>query len=71
MKKLGISRKDIQECLIDGSLEIKQFVKGEIRYGKVLNLRRNIIVVIYVITKDCEERVVTTYFLKKRRGVFL
>ncbi len=29
-----ITEKDVKECLEHGELEIKQLVKGEMRYGK-------------------------------------
>lgn len=37
MEDDGISEEEVQWCLEHGELEIKELVKGEVRYGKNYN----------------------------------
>ncbi|MDI6826324.1 MAG: DUF4258 domain-containing protein [Candidatus Aenigmarchaeota archaeon] len=66
MKKKGITEEEIKTCLIDGKLTIQQMVKGEIRYGKIVELKDKKLVVIYTIDKNGEDRIITCYPIKKR-----
>ncbi|MBI2581321.1 DUF4258 domain-containing protein [Candidatus Woesearchaeota archaeon] len=66
MLKDGISREEAEACLEHGELVIKQVVKGELRYGKQLQLKGKEIVVIYTLRKE-ETRVVTCYTVRRKR----
>ncbi len=57
---------EVYSCLENGSLEIKQFVDGELRYGKKLELKYKIIMVIYIHNEETT-RVVTCYTIRKKR----
>jgi len=62
----GISEEEIKECLEHGELEIKQLVNGEIRYGKKLEVKDKIIMVIYTHRKEIQ-RVITCYTIKRKK----
>jgi uncharacterized DUF497 family protein len=69
MKKKGITEEEIKTCLVDGKLTIQQIVKGETRYGKIVELKDKKLVVIYTIEKNGEDRIITCYPIKKKRFV--
>ena len=66
MLKDGISKEEAEACLEHGELVIKQVVKGELRYGKQLELKDKKIVVIYTLRKE-ETRVVTCYTVRRKK----
>ncbi len=66
MLKDGISKEEAEACLEHGELVIKQVVKGELRYGKQLQLENKEIVVIYTLRKE-ETRVVTCYTVRRKK----
>lgn len=47
MENAGITEDEVRDCLEHGTLEIKQVVEGETRYGKKLELKEKTIMVIY------------------------
>ena len=66
MRSSGITEDEVKACLEYGTLEIKQFVKGELRYGKKLELKDKKIMVIY--TKiEGKIRVITTYHIRRKK----
>lgn len=66
MKDSGITEEEVKTCIINGELEIKQIVKGEVRYGKRMDYKDKTIIVIYLHKKD-EEYVITTYPVRRKR----
>ena len=66
MLKAGISDDEIRQCLEHGELEIKQFVKGEMRYGKKIDFKDKTIMVIYTHRRN-EERVITAYIIRRKK----
>lgn len=66
MEHSDISEEEVRQCLSYGELVIKQVVKGELRYGKELDLKERKIVVIYIMEGE-EERVITTYPIRRKR----
>ena len=66
MEQSGISEEEVQQCLKHGELEIRQVIKGEIRYGKKLIFKDKTIMVIYTLSKD-EERVITVYIIRRKK----
>jgi len=60
-----ITEDEVRQCMEHGELEIKQSVKGEIRYGKKLELKDKTIMVIYTIKND-KERIVTCYIIRRK-----
>ena len=66
MESGNISKDEVKACLENGSLEIKQFIKGEIRYGKKLEFKDKIIMVIYTQIND-KIRVITTYLIRRKK----
>ncbi|MBI2143853.1 hypothetical protein HYU17_01720 [Candidatus Woesearchaeota archaeon] len=66
MLKDGISKEEVESCLEHGELVIKQVVKGELRYGKQLQLKDNEIAVIYTLRKE-ETRVATCYTIRRKK----
>ncbi|MBI5392388.1 DUF4258 domain-containing protein [Candidatus Woesearchaeota archaeon] len=57
---------EVYSCLENGSLEIKQFVDGELRYGKKLEFKDKIIMVIYTYRQETI-KVVTCYTIRRKR----
>jgi len=66
MESSNISEDEVKACLEHGSLEIKQFVRGELRYGKKLEFKDKTIIVIYTKIKD-KIRVITTYPIRRKK----
>jgi len=66
MDYYDITENEVLACLRHGKLIIKQVVKGEIRYGKDLELKDKKIIVIYTLRKGVE-RVITTYPIKRKK----
>ena len=66
MERSGISEEEVQLCLKQGELEIREVVKGETRYGKKLILKDKTIIVIYTFRKG-EERVITAYIVRRKK----
>lgn len=66
MEHSGITEHEIKACLKHGCLEIKQIVKGEMRYGNKLELKDKTIIVIYAHDKD-QTRVITCYPIKRKK----
>lgn len=66
MEDDGITDDEVKVCLKHGSLEIKQVVQGEMRYGKRLELKDKIIVVIYTYRNETT-RVVTCYTIRRKK----
>jgi len=66
MQQAGITEDEVNQCLEYGGLEIRQFVKGEIRYGKKIELKTKTIMVIYTI-RNKEERVITAYTIRRKK----
>lgn len=66
MNKLGISKENIEKCFKDGKLAIKQMVKGEMRYGKIIDLKDRKLVIIYTYEKSGETRIITTYYMRRK-----
>ena len=66
MESSSITEDDIKACLKHGSLEIKQFIKGELRYGKKLEFKDKTIVVIYTKLKD-KIRSITVYPIRRKK----
>ncbi len=61
-----ITEEEVKQCLVYGELEIMQFVGEELRYGKKLDLKNKIILVIYTLKEDVE-RVITAYVIRRKR----
>ena len=66
MENSDITEDEIKSCLEHGELEIKQFVGGELRYGKKLELKDKTIMVIYTFIKT-KIRVITVYPIKRKK----
>ena len=66
MERSGISEEEVQLCLKQGELEIREVVKGETRYGKKLILKDKTIMVIYTLRKE-EERIITAYIVRRKK----
>jgi len=66
MESSDISEDEVKTCLEHGSLEIKQFIKGELRYGKKLEFKDKIIMVIYTKRGD-KNRVITVYPIRRKK----
>ncbi len=62
----GITEEELTSCLEHGQLEIKQFVSGELRYGKKVELKNKTIMVIYTQKKEVI-RVITCYTIQRKR----
>ncbi len=62
----GISEDEVRQCLEFGSLEMEQPVRGEMRYGRQLDLKHNSIVVIYTLVGE-EQRVITAYSMVNKK----
>ena len=67
MKKSGINKEEIEQCIGEGKLITKQIVKGKMRYGKRLDLKDRKIVVIYAIDKRGNEKVITCYPIRRKK----
>ena len=61
----GITEEEVRSCVGHGNLEIRQVVRGEVRYGKKLELKDKTVVAIYTLRHN-EERVVTAYLIRRR-----
>ena len=66
MEDDGISEEEVEACLKHGELEIKQIVNGEMRYGKQIELKDKIIMVIYTI-KGNIDRIITAYIIRRKK----
>ena len=62
----GITEDEVRNCLEHGELEIKQFVKDEIRYGQKLELKEKTILVIYTLRGKIQ-RVITCYIIRRKK----
>ena len=62
----GISEEEVRQCLEFGTIEIEQPVRGEMRYGKQIDLKHKAIMVIYTLSGE-EPRVITVCRLSIRR----
>jgi len=62
----NITEDEIKACLEHGTLEIKQFVKNELSYGKKLQFKDKTIIVIYTNVKD-KIRVITAYPIRRKK----
>ena len=67
MQDDGINEEEVRHCLKHGELEIKQLVKGEIRYGKRLDLKHISFMVIYTLRNN-KERVITVYSIRRKKS---
>ena len=61
-----IAEEDIRACLEHGELEIKQLIKGELRWGRKLSLKEKTIMVIYT-EKESIKRVITCYTIRRKK----
>ena len=61
-----ITEEEVHWCLEHGELEIKEQVKGEVRYGKKLQLKDKIIMVIYTFRGEAT-RVITCYTIRRKK----
>jgi hypothetical protein len=61
-----ISEEEVEACLKYGELEIKQRVNGELRYGKQIELKNKIIMVIYTIRGNID-RIITAYIIRRKK----
>ena len=61
MESSDISENEVKVCL-----EIKQFVKGELRYGKKFEFKDKTIMVIYV-KRENKDRIVTVYPIRRKK----
>ncbi len=68
MEASGITEEEVKACLDHGMLEIKQVVHGEMRYGKKLERKDKVIMVIYTVQGE-EERVITCYPIQRKRWI--
>ena len=66
MEQSGINEAEVIQCLEYGKLEIRQVIKGEVRYGKKLELKSKTIMVIYTFHRN-EERIITTYIIRRKK----
>lgn len=66
MEQSRISEEEVHQCLKHGELEIREIVKGEIRYGKKLILKDKTIIVIYTLRKE-EQRIITAYIVRRKK----
>ncbi len=66
MEDDDLTEDEIKQCLEHGELEIKQLVKGEMRYGKKLELKNKTIMVVFTHRNDIQ-RVITCYLIKRKR----
>lgn len=66
MLKKGITETEVKECIEHGCMEIELPVRGEMRYGKKLDLKNRSIVVIYTLSGN-EPRVITVYQIVNRK----
>lgn len=60
MEASGITEEEVNACLENGELEIKQVVDGETRYGNKITLKDKTIIVIYTYRGE-EKRIITAY----------
>lgn len=67
MEASDITEDEVKACLEHGSLEIKQFVKGELRYGKRIEFKDKTIIVIYTKLNEVKIRVITTYPIRRKK----
>ena len=66
MQDDNISEGEVEACLKHGELEIKQIINGEMRYGKQVELKNKVIMVIYTI-KDGIDRIITAYIIRRKK----
>ncbi len=66
MQKADITDNEAKQCLEHGELEIKEIVKGEVRYGKKSELKNKTIIVIYTLRGN-EERMITAYVVRRKK----
>ncbi len=60
MSNSGITEEEVEACLEHGELTLEQAVKGEMRYGKKIQLKDKKIIVIYN-HRNNRIRVITAY----------
>ena len=61
-----ITEDEIKAGLEHGELEIKQLVKGEMRYGNKLDTKEKTIMVIYTY-KNGNKRIITCYTIRRKK----
>ena len=66
MESSNITEDEVKACLEYGILEIKQFVKSELRYGKKIQFKNKTIIVIYTKTQD-KIRIITAYLIMRKK----
>jgi len=66
MLRSCIGEAEVRACLEHGEIVIKKIVKGEMRYGKQIELKNKNIIVIYT-RRENEARIVTVYTIKRKR----
>ena len=66
MNASDISEEEVLSCVQNGELEINQIVKGEMRYGKKLELKDKTIIVIYT-HLNSTIRIITTYLIRRKK----
>lgn len=66
MEASGITEEEVKACLECGELEIKQVVKGEMRYGNRIDFKDKTIIVIYTYRSE-KKRVITCYPIKRKK----
>ncbi len=66
MEDDGISEEEISACLEHGETEIKEYINGEVRYGKKIELKNKTVMVIFT-NKDEKQRVITCYLIRRKK----
>lgn len=66
MEEDEISEEEVEACLKHGELEIKQLVNGEMRYGKQIELKDKVMMVIYTLRKGVD-RIITAYTIRRKK----
>ena len=66
MEEHGISEEEIKACIDHGELIIKQFIKGEQRYGKEIWLKNIKLVVIFTYEKE-DIKIITCYPVRRKK----
>jgi len=66
MESSDISEDEVKICLEHGTLEIKQFVKNELRYGRKIEFKDKTIMVIYTKAED-KIRIITAYPIRRKK----
>lgn len=66
MDHYGISEEEVGLCLELGSLEVKQVVNQEMRYGNKLVTKEKTLMVIYTYREN-KVRVITCYLIRRKK----